>query len=103
MLLLMVSHQTGSIFWLVSHKNRFLALFYYNNDIVKHIRYSIRLFADDTKIVSEYDQDIPQSQTADNSIAPPYNNLQTPERQTKQNNQLSLPHLDDCKTRMDIK
>ena len=28
-LLLMVIHQTGSIFWLVSHKDRFLALFYF--------------------------------------------------------------------------
>ena len=31
------------------------------------------------------------------------NNHETPGRQTKQNNQLSLPHQDDCKTRMDIK
>ena len=33
----------------------------------------------------------------------PHNNHETPERQTKQSNQLSLPHQDDCKTRMDIK
>ena len=26
----------------------------------------------------------------------PQNDLQTPERQTKQSNQLSLPHQDDC-------
>ena len=32
-----------------------------------------------------------------------YNNHKTPGRQTKQSNQLSLPHQDDCKTRMDIK
>ena len=31
------------------------------------------------------------------------NNYKTPGRQTKQSNQLSLPHQDDCKTRMDIK
>ena len=30
-------------------------------------------------------------------------NHQKPGRQTKQSNQLSLPHQDDCKTRMDIK
>ena len=28
---------------------------------------------------------------------------ETPERQTKQSNQLSLPHRDDCKARMDTK
>ena len=32
----------------------------------------------------------------------PHNNHDTPERQTKQSNQLYLPHQDDCKTRMDI-
>ena len=33
----------------------------------------------------------------------PHNNHQTRGRPTKQNNQLSLPHQDDCKTRMDTK
>ena len=33
----------------------------------------------------------------------PHNNHETPRRQTKQSNQLSLPHQDDCKTRRDIK
>ena len=33
----------------------------------------------------------------------PHNNQETPERQTKQSNKLSLPHQDDCKTRIDIK
>ena len=33
----------------------------------------------------------------------PQNNHDTPGRQTKQSNQLSLPHQDDCKTRRDIK
>ena len=33
----------------------------------------------------------------------PHNHQERPGRQTKQNNQLSLPHQDDCKTRMDIK
>ena len=32
-----------------------------------------------------------------------YNNHETPGRQTRQSNQLSLPHQDDCKTRMDTK
>ena len=57
-------------------------------------------------IVSEYDQDIPQSQTADNTWhreEEPLNHHETPGRQIKQSNQLSLPHQDDCNTRMDIK
>ena len=33
----------------------------------------------------------------------PHNNRETPGRQMKQRNQLSLPHQDDCKTRLDIK
>ena len=33
----------------------------------------------------------------------PHNNHETPGRQTKQSNQLSLPHQDDCKNSMDIK
>ena len=33
----------------------------------------------------------------------PHNYHKTPERQIKQNNQPSLPHKDDCNTRMDIK
>ena len=33
----------------------------------------------------------------------PQNNHETPGRQTKQSNQLSLPHQGDCKTRRDIK
>ena len=54
---------------------------------------------------SEYDQEIQQSQTADrHREEEPHNNHETPGRQTKQSNQLSLQsHRDDCKTRMDIK
>ena len=58
------------------------------------------------KIVSEYDQEIPQSQTADNPVAPrgrAAQPSQIPGRQFKQGNQLSLPHQDDCNTRMDLK
>ena len=33
----------------------------------------------------------------------PHNHHETPGRQTKQSNQLSFPHQDDYKTRMDIK
>ena len=33
----------------------------------------------------------------------PHSNHETPGRQTKQSNQLSLPHQNDCKTRSDIK
>ena len=58
------------------------------------------------RIVSEYDQEIPQSQTADNPVAPQGRAAQ-PSRDTrktiKQSNQLSLPHQDDCNTKMDIK
>ena len=58
------------------------------------------------KIVSEFDQEIPQSQTADNPVAPRGRAAQ-PSRDTrninKQSNQLSLPHQDDFNTRMDIK
>ena len=32
----------------------------------------------------------------------PHTNHETPGRQTKQSNQLSLPHQDDCKTNMDM-
>ena len=56
-----------------------------------------------SKIVSEYDQGIPQSQTADQPIAPRGRatpNHKTTGRLTKQSNQLSFPHQDDCKTRI---
>ena len=56
-----------------------------------------------SKIVSENDQEIPQSQTADNPEEEPLTHHETPGRQIKQSNQLSLPHQDDCNTRMDIK
>ena len=59
-----------------------------------------------SKIVSEHDQEIPQSQTADNPWhrkEEPLNHRETPGRQIKQSNQLSLPHQDDCNTRMDKK
>ena len=58
------------------------------------------------KIVSEYDQEIPQSQTVDNlwhREEEPLNHHDTPGRQNMQSNQLSLPHQDDCNTRTDIK
>ena len=53
---------------------------------------------------SEYDQEIPQSQTTPwHREEEPLNHHTTPGRQIKQSNQLSLPHQDDCNTRMDIK
>ena len=59
-----------------------------------------------SKIVSEYGQEIPQSLTADKPMTPRGRAAQ-PSRDTRktnqQNNQLSLPHQDDCKTKMDIK
>ena len=65
-----------------------------------------RVLLQTVKLVSEYDQEIPHSQTADKPMATrrrATNNHETPGRQTKQSNQLSLPHQDDCKTRRDIK
>ena len=56
--------------------------------------------------VSGFDQKMPQSQTADkpwHREEEPHNNHDTPGRQTKQSNQLSIPHQECCKTRMDIK
>ena len=53
------------------------------------------------KIVSDYDQEIPQSQTADNPMA--HSTItRHQEDKIKLSNQLSLPHQDDCNTRMDI-
>ena len=46
-------------------------------------------------MVNEYDQEIPQSQTADNPVAreeEPLNHHVTPGGQIKQSNQLPLPH-----------
>ena len=54
------------------------------------------------KKVRKYDQEIRQSQNADKPMAS-HNHHVTPGRQTKQSNQLSLPHQDDCKTKMDLK
>ena len=59
------------------------------------------------KIVSEYDQEKLQSQTAQTTPwhreEETLNHHKTPGRQIKQSNQLSLPQQDDCNTRMDIK
>ena len=51
---------------------------------------------------SEYDQDIQLQTNPLQREEEPHNNHETPGRQTKQSNQLSLPHQDDCKTKMDI-
>ena len=58
------------------------------------------------EIVREYDQEIPHHKQQTNPRhceEEPHNHHETPGRQTKQSNQLPLPHQDDCKTRMDIK
>ena len=58
------------------------------------------------KGVSEYDQEIPQSlpqATPWHHEEEPLSHHETPERQIKPSNQLSLPHQDDCNTRMDTK
>ena len=58
------------------------------------------------KIVGEYDQEIPQSQTADKPMVPRGRATQ-PSLATRETNKakqpaLSLPHQDACKTRMGI-
>ena len=58
-----------------------------------------------SKIVSEFDQEIPHSQTADKPMAPrgiATQQSRDTRKTNKQSNQLPLPHQDDCKTRMDI-
>ena len=57
-------------------------------------------------IVSEYVQEVPNQKpqtTLWHLEEEPHSHHDTLGRQTVQNNQLSLPHQDDCKTRMDIK
>ena len=51
------------------------------------------------KIISEYDQEIPQSQTAEkpwHRKEESHNNHEAPGRQTKQSQQLFLPHQNVC-------
>ena len=57
-------------------------------------------------IESEYDQEISQSQTADKPVAPwgwATQKSWATRKTKKQSNQLSLPHQDDWKTRMDTR
>ena len=70
-----------------------------------HTRY-IRMQLPYTKIVNEYDQEYHNHKlqtTPWHREEEPLNHNETPGRQIKQINQLSLPHQDDCSTRMDIK
>ena len=59
------------------------------------------------KIISEYDQEKTQSQTAENPLASqgraPQQSRDTQEDNKKQSNQLCFPHRDDCKTRIDTR
>ena len=59
-----------------------------------------------SKIVSEYDQEIPHHKPLTipwHLEEEPPKHHETPERQIKQSNQLSLPHQDDCNIRTDTK
>ena len=80
-------------------------LFYVYRILIKQIM--VKLVQSSLEIVSKYDQDIPQSQTADTNPRyreeDPHISYETLRRQSKQRNQLSHPHQDDCKTRMEIK
>ena len=53
-------------------------------------------------MIKKYHNHKPQT-TPWHSEEEPHNRHETPGRQIKQSNQLSLPHQDDCNTRMDIK
>ena len=59
------------------------------------------------KIVSEYVQEKYHNHKLQTTLwhreEEPLNHHEKPGRQIKQSNQLSLPHQDDCNTRMDIK
>ena len=61
----------------------------------------VAIRCDYRKIVSEYNQEIPQSHKLQTNSwhreEEPHNNHETSARQTKQSNQLSLPNQDDCK------
>ena len=67
----------------------------------KSVDYIILKLLNQSKIESEYDQEIPQSQT-DKPIAPRGRASQQ-SRDTRKTNQSKLSHQGDCKTRMDIK
>ena len=66
------------------------------------LEWSVKSLPFDLKKVSEYDQEIAQSQTTTlwHHEEEPLNHHETPGGQIKQSNQLSLPHQDDCNTRM---
>ena len=78
----------------------FVQLWYFSETCHTHIYMNSTC----AKIVCTYDQEIPQSQTANpwHREEEPHNNHEKPGRQTKHSNHLSLPHQDYCKTRMDI-
>ena len=63
------------------------------------------IHCDYRKRVLEYDQEYHNQKLQTNSghrEQEPHNNRETSARQTKQSNQLSFPHQDDCKTGMGI-
>ena len=77
-----------------------------NTRKITHISQELSLFPEGDHKNSEYDHEIPQSQNGDNSMAPlgrAAHNHDTQGRQTKQSIQLSIPHQDVYKIRMDIK
>ena len=53
-------------------------------------------------MIRKYHNHKPQTTPWDGEEESP-NHRETPGRQNKQSNQLSLPHQDDCNTRMDTK
>ena len=57
---------------------------------------------EDVQVVSEYDQEMPQSHTADQPTAPNEESENTNSHKTS-GRQSAIPHKDDCKTRKDTK
>ena len=64
--------------------------------------YSMSTLSKIVSMIRKYHNHKPQT-TPWNREEEPLNHHETPGRQIKQSNQLSLPHQDDCNTRMEIK
>ena len=67
----------------------------------KYVNVNINLYTKIVSMIRKYHNQKPQANPWCREEEP-HNHHETPGRKTKQNNLLSLPHQDDCKTRMDI-
>ena len=75
-----------------------------DRSITQHItqRFISILLSKIVSMIRKYHNHKPQTTPWHREEEPP-NHHETPGRQVNQSNQLSLPHQDDCNTRMDIK